>query len=192
MTFGPLQRTKAQTLSCFNAQRLFLFVLPNHIYVLRLTQRLWRIFLLRDQSRIQERQMSSGIGIARCGNSGVSYMVPLLSLPPSSFSVHASLSFNGFIKGKGLVLDYLAPYNNNNNNNNKNNGYRRRRGHGIVASSDVASPSVWDDWKPLKGSSTPSLSDILWPSAGLTPSLYIFILLLLFIFCVYYSFGSGN
>ncbi|MED6216855.1 hypothetical protein PIB30_012024 [Stylosanthes scabra] len=46
---------------------------------------------------------------------------------------------------------------------------RRRKPHGIVvASSDVVSPSpsLWDDWKPLKSSSTPSLSDILWPSAG--------------------------
>ncbi|KAF7838415.1 putative integral membrane HPP family protein [Senna tora] len=45
---------------------------------------------------------------------------------------------------------------------------RKRGGLGIVrASSDVASPSpIWDDWKPVKGASAPSLSDILWPSAG--------------------------
>ncbi|KAF5734717.1 hypothetical protein HS088_TW15G00209 [Tripterygium wilfordii] len=42
-----------------------------------------------------------------------------------------------------------------------------RRRHGIVVSSsgNLAAP-VWDSWKPEKGSSAPSLSDILWPSAG--------------------------
>ncbi|XP_061364615.1 uncharacterized protein LOC133308046 isoform X2 [Gastrolobium bilobum] len=107
-------------------------------------------------------QMSSriGIGIVCGGNSGTNYMVPLsLSLPSSSFSSLASLPFNSFIKGNGLVLHNWTP-------SNHNNGYERRKGHGIVASSDVASPSTWDDWKPPKASSTPSLSDILWPSVG--------------------------
>ncbi|XP_057741855.1 uncharacterized protein LOC130960472 [Arachis stenosperma] len=69
----------------------------------------------------------------------------------SSLSNHGSLSL---INRKGSSLNYLAR--------------RRRQPHGIVASSDVASPSpsLWDDWKPLKSASTPSLSDILWPSAG--------------------------
>lgn len=42
---------------------------------------------------------------------------------------------------------------------------RRRRDFGIVASSNVAAP-FWDGWKPEKSSAAPSLSDILWPSAG--------------------------
>ncbi|XP_027332940.1 uncharacterized protein LOC113847843 [Abrus precatorius] len=99
-------------------------------------------------------QISSGIVCG--GNIGTNYMVPL-SLPSSSF---ASLSFNSFIQHKELVLGYWAP------SNHKNGLKRRRREHGVVASSNVASPSIWDDWKPLKASSTPSLSDILWPSAG--------------------------
>ena len=44
---------------------------------------------------------------------------------------------------------------------------RRIREFGIVASSNVAAP-FWDGWKPEKASASPSLSDILWPSAGMT------------------------
>lgn len=44
-------------------------------------------------------------------------------------------------------------------------GRRRRIQHGIVASSNVATP-FWDDWKPQKQPAAPSLSDVLWPSAG--------------------------
>lgn len=36
----------------------------------------------------------------------------------------------------------------------------------IVASSNVSAAPFWDAWKPQKGSASPSLSDILWPSAG--------------------------
>jgi len=36
-----------------------------------------------------------------------------------------------------------------------------------ASSSNVDSPSIsWDDWKPEKGSKAPSLSDVVWPSAG--------------------------
>ncbi|OMO96113.1 hypothetical protein CCACVL1_05069 [Corchorus capsularis] len=44
---------------------------------------------------------------------------------------------------------------------------RRENGVVVVASSssNVAAP-LWDSWKPDKSSSAPSLSDILWPSAG--------------------------
>lgn len=44
---------------------------------------------------------------------------------------------------------------------------RRKVYHGIVASSSnsVAAP-LWDAWKPDKASTVPSLSDVLWPSAG--------------------------
>nr|AFK42191.1 unknown [Lotus japonicus] len=101
-------------------------------------------------------QLSSGIVC-----SGTNSLVPLLSLPPPSSissSSSASLSFSRFIKGKALVLDYWAV--------NKN-CYKRRRGqHVIQASSEFASQSIWDDWKPPKASSTPSFSEILWPSAG--------------------------
>ncbi|KAK7265766.1 hypothetical protein RJT34_33389 [Clitoria ternatea] len=83
------------------------------------------------------------------GNIGTNYMVP------SSF---ASLSINSFIKGKELVLHSWAP-----GTSNHRISHNKQR---IVASSNVATPSIWDDWKPLKPSSTPSLSDILWPSAG--------------------------
>lgn len=81
-------------------------------------------------------------------------MVPPLSLPTSSFS--SPLLPLPFIKGKGLVLDYWTV------------SHKRRRGHVVVASSDVASPSFWDGWKfkPSKAASTPRFSDILWPSAG--------------------------
>lgn len=102
-------------------------------------------------------QMSSGI--VGVGYIGTNYMVPLLLLPPSSS--FSSLCFDTFIKHKGLVLDYWAVSNSNHKYVHKG----KRGGHGIVASSNVASPSIWDDWKPAKTPSTPSLSDILWPSA---------------------------
>lgn len=35
----------------------------------------------------------------------------------------------------------------------------------IVASGNLAAP-FWDAWKPETGSASPSLSDVLWPSAG--------------------------
>ncbi|XP_062116426.1 uncharacterized protein LOC133830464 [Humulus lupulus] len=43
---------------------------------------------------------------------------------------------------------------------------RRKRQYGIVASTNVGAAPLWDSWKPEKASSSPSLSDILWPSAG--------------------------
>ncbi|KAL6181577.1 hypothetical protein ACLB2K_048230 [Fragaria x ananassa] len=39
------------------------------------------------------------------------------------------------------------------------------RNYGIVASSNLGAP-LWETWKPDKASSAPSLSDVLWPSAG--------------------------
>ncbi|KAK7388983.1 hypothetical protein VNO78_23814 [Psophocarpus tetragonolobus] len=88
-------------------------------------------------------------------SSGIVGMVPLV-LAPCSWCV--SLCFSNTMKSKGLLLDYWAAKSSNDKG--------RRSGHGIVASSNVASPSIWDDWKPVKAPSTPSLSDILWPSAG--------------------------
>ncbi|TKY55125.1 Transmembrane protein [Spatholobus suberectus] len=105
-------------------------------------------------------QMASGI--VGVGSIGTNYMLPLLLPSSSSF---ASLCFNNTIKCKELVLDYWA-HSTCSNSNHKYVHKRRRRRHGVVASSNVASPSIWDDWKPLKTPSTPSLSDILWPSAG--------------------------
>ncbi|ESW27336.1 hypothetical protein PHAVU_003G193000 [Phaseolus vulgaris] len=102
-------------------------------------------------------QMSSGI--VAVANFGTNYMLPL-SLPSSSS--FASFCFNTTIIRKGVVLDYWAARNCNHKHIQKG----RKRGHGIVASSNVASPSIWDDWKPLKAPSSPSLSDIFWPSAG--------------------------
>lgn len=52
----------------------------------------------------------------------------------------------------------------------KNWGFSNTRRNVIIkASSDVVSPSIWENWKPPKSSSTPSFSDILWPSAGSFP-----------------------
>lgn len=44
---------------------------------------------------------------------------------------------------------------------------RSKGGLSVVASasSNVAAP-FWDSWVPEKGSKAPSLSDIIWPSAG--------------------------
>ncbi|CAL8158645.1 unnamed protein product [Prunus armeniaca] len=42
---------------------------------------------------------------------------------------------------------------------------RRIQKHGIVASSNLVAPP-WESWNPEKGSASPSLSDIVWPSAG--------------------------
>ncbi|XVF09146.1 hypothetical protein REPUB_Repub07fG0066300 [Reevesia pubescens] len=42
---------------------------------------------------------------------------------------------------------------------------RKKNGVVVASSSNVAEP-LWDSWKPQKSSSAPSLSDILWPSAG--------------------------
>ncbi|XP_027917830.1 uncharacterized protein LOC114176851 [Vigna unguiculata] len=104
-------------------------------------------------------QMSSGmVGV---GNVATNYMLPLLF--PSSSSFASFCSNTTIIKRKGVaVLDYWAIGNCNHRDVQKG----RKREHGIVASTNVASPSIWDDWKPLKAPSTPSLSDILWPSAG--------------------------
>ncbi|XP_047147353.1 uncharacterized protein LOC124819807 [Vigna umbellata] len=103
-------------------------------------------------------QTSSGmVGV---GNVATNCTLPL-SLPSSSS--FASFCSNTTIKRKGVVVfDYWAATNCNHKYIQKG----RKRGYRIVASSNVASPSIWDDWKPLKAPSTPSLSDILWPSAG--------------------------
>ncbi|XP_015886293.2 uncharacterized protein LOC107421549 [Ziziphus jujuba] len=71
----------------------------------------------------------------------------ILTLPnPSSIT-----SFSSFLKrGSNLV-----------------GGERRRRyGFRIAASSNATTTPFWDGWKPDKASASPSLSDILWPSAG--------------------------
>ncbi|XP_022137446.1 uncharacterized protein LOC111008888 [Momordica charantia] len=43
---------------------------------------------------------------------------------------------------------------------------RRRSGHRKIAASGIVGTAVSDGAKPEKGSASPSLSDILWPSAG--------------------------
>ncbi|XP_057460031.1 uncharacterized protein LOC130750444 [Actinidia eriantha] len=45
-------------------------------------------------------------------------------------------------------------------------GSRSRERVIIVASSNVAEPISWDEWKPEKGSQAPPLSDVFWPAAG--------------------------
>ncbi|CAK8530869.1 unnamed protein product [Lathyrus sativus] len=86
--------------------------------------------------------------VIACG--GTSKFMAPLSLPPS---------FNSFVitqnnkMKKGLVLGYW--------------GFSNTRRNVIVkASSDVASPSIWENWKNPKSFSTLSFSGILWPSAG--------------------------
>ncbi|GAU32830.1 hypothetical protein TSUD_208980, partial [Trifolium subterraneum] len=94
-------------------------------------------------------QMSSSSSIV-CGSSSTKFMVPLTF--PTSFNIRQK---------KGLVLDYYWGFNKNNKK------VLGRRRHVIIkASSDVASPSIWENFKPPKSSSTHSFSDILWPSAG--------------------------
>ncbi|XP_054805268.1 uncharacterized protein LOC129308234 isoform X2 [Prosopis cineraria] len=86
------------------------------------------------------------VGVRDWGSSGIGYRMMAFRIP-SCAALH-------FVKHKEVILEHSVKLT------------RRRRGLRIVASSDVASPSVWDDWKPAKGSSAPSLSDIVWPSAG--------------------------
>ncbi|XP_028763384.1 uncharacterized protein LOC114721702 [Neltuma alba] len=84
--------------------------------------------------------------VSNWGGSGISYRMMPLQIPSSCTGPH-------FVKHEEALLQNSLKL-------------RRRRGLGIVASSKVVSPSVWDDWKPAKGSSIPCLSDIVWPSAG--------------------------
>lgn len=55
--------------------------------------------------------------------------------------------------------------------------YRSRYVCAASSSNKASSPSpnYWDWWKPEKGAPSPSLSDILWPSAGFSLSLPSFI-----------------
>ncbi|KAL4633791.1 hypothetical protein ACB092_04G148000 [Castanea dentata] len=76
-----------------------------------------------------------------------------------SFAPAISLLFNNHsIQTKGISLERCLGCNHTS---------RRRREYGVVASSssNVAAP-FWDDWKPQKGPAAPSLSDLVWPSAG--------------------------
>ncbi|GMI64795.1 hypothetical protein HRI_000148800 [Hibiscus trionum] len=36
----------------------------------------------------------------------------------------------------------------------------------VASSGNMAAPDLWESWKPQKSCSAPSLSDIIWPSAG--------------------------
>ncbi|KAK9925943.1 hypothetical protein M0R45_023201 [Rubus argutus] len=74
---------------------------------------------------------------------------PRASTPSSSKSI--SFQFRNNVNGRsriGTKKGTSSPHN-----------------YGIVASSNVGAP-LWDTWKPDKASSAPSLSDIIWPSAG--------------------------
>ncbi|KAJ7956332.1 Integral membrane HPP family protein [Quillaja saponaria] len=99
-------------------------------------------------------QMRAGTGY--CHNH-ISSLTPAFSVRLRSFSSSTSLLFSNthFIKHK-KVLNYGTFLSER----------RRTRASEIRVSSDVAAPSNWDDWKPVKGTATPSLSEILWPSVG--------------------------
>ncbi|CAK8575300.1 unnamed protein product [Lathyrus sativus] len=80
---------------------------------------------------------------------GTSKFTAPLSLPPSFNSF--GITQNNKMK-KGLVLGYWRFIN-------------TRRNVIVKASSDVASPSIWENWKPPKSFPTLSFSGILWPYA---------------------------
>ncbi|KAK8484636.1 hypothetical protein V6N13_025439 [Hibiscus sabdariffa] len=79
----------------------------------------------------------------------------LNSLPPLFLRLRGNRG--GFLQNKRIALERSLGF-----------GRNRRREYAVVvaSSSNVAAPDLWDSWKPQKSSSAPSLSDILWPSAG--------------------------
>lgn len=88
-------------------------------------------------------------------------MPPTLPVPSTALSLCSS-SLSPFIRSSGnkINLERLSP------------GLSffsskiTRTKHGIAASSNVSAP-LWDSWKPDNTpASSPSFSDILWPSAG--------------------------
>lgn len=87
-----------------------------------------------------------------------------LEMPPKPLSPIATFSSSNsllFSKNRPFVgLEKSLSVNGGNQQ-------RRREVVGIVvaSSTNVAAP-FWDSWKPDKGSKPPSLSDIVWPSAG--------------------------
>ncbi|KAK4264240.1 hypothetical protein QN277_025448 [Acacia crassicarpa] len=87
------------------------------------------------------------VGVSNWGCTGIGYRMMPLQIPSRS-ALH-------FVKNKEALLLKSVELRR-----------RRTRGLGIVASTDVASSSVWEDWKPAEGASIPCLSDIVWPSAG--------------------------
>jgi len=97
-------------------------------------------------------------------------------IPPTSSTSLRSISpaisslFNThFVRNKALVLERRLGFNQTDGRSIiSSKGRRRRAEHGVVASSsNVAAPApFWDDWKPGKRPAAPSLSDVLWPSAG--------------------------
>ncbi|KAJ0048833.1 hypothetical protein Pint_15270 [Pistacia integerrima] len=100
--------------------------------------------------------------------------IPTLASTPAATSLHSYSSFilsklnDPLNRNKGLVLERSLDFTFNKERNVVTRGRigtRKSFGHGIVASSNMAAP-LWDNWKPQKASSDPSLSDILWPSAG--------------------------
>ncbi|KAL4311666.1 hypothetical protein GQ457_01G012820 [Hibiscus cannabinus] len=79
----------------------------------------------------------------------------LNSLPPLFLRLRGNRG--GFLQSKRIGMERSLGF-----------GGKRGREYGVVvaSSSNVAAPDLWDSWKPQKSSSAPSLSDILWPSAG--------------------------
>ncbi|XP_062170775.1 uncharacterized protein LOC133876501 [Alnus glutinosa] len=93
-------------------------------------------------------------------------------IPPSLRSISPAISSlinTHFVRNKALVLERRLGFNQTDGRSIiSSKGRRRRAEHGVVASSsNVAAPApFWDDWKPGKRPAAPSLSDVLWPSAG--------------------------
>lgn len=98
----------------------------------------------------------------QCHHYSLSTTSIFISLSSSSSTTCSSLSFLSNCRQVGLNsqkhLGFSAPLI-------KNSRVRSRslKSFGTVASSNVASPQ-WDSWKP--GKTSPSFSDVLWPSAG--------------------------
>ncbi|KAK6924957.1 hypothetical protein RJ641_009283, partial [Dillenia turbinata] len=89
---------------------------------------------------------------------GGSFFMPLLSSSSSStpFNLSNPTTFIRFHRQiAGIKIDPIRTH-------------VKRRCRGVVlASGKVGSAEqFWDAWKPVKGYSAPSLSDVVWPSAG--------------------------
>ncbi|XP_059444583.1 uncharacterized protein LOC132176407 [Corylus avellana] len=101
-----------------------------------------------------------------------SLIPPTLSTSLLSFSpAISSLSKTHFVQNKVVVLERCLGFNHNDGRGIISNiggikGRRRRVEHAVVASSSNVAAPFWDDWKPGKRPAAPSLSDVLWPSAG--------------------------
>ncbi|KAJ6868783.1 hypothetical protein NC651_033773 [Populus alba x Populus x berolinensis] len=96
-------------------------------------------------------------------------MPPTLPVPSTALSLCSS-SLSPFIQSSGnkINLERLSP------GLSLFSSKITRTKHGVVASSNVSAP-LWDSWKPDNTpASSPSFSDIFWPSAGAFAAMAIF------------------